>query len=428
MRYEFGPFEVDSSAGRLLRDGVPIPLREQPFQVLVALLSSPGEVVSREALRSRLWGESTFVDFENGLNSSISRLRVALDDVANNPVWIETVPKRGYRFIGLAPNSEAVTAYLKGHYVISPHTTESMRKSFGYFTEAIRLDPSYALPYHGAALVFILRSMLDDLSPIEALPKAEEYLMRGLECPQKSAMVYNTLAMLRTFQRRWTEAENASNAALQLEPNNPYIQMIRAQLSYSCGKADDSIAQASKAVELAPTNSRTHMHLVKALYYARRFEDCVQAGDAGLDVCPDPYIGFYTAFALLELGKPDEAMDRVRRVNRPGSPLAVESAMRAFIAAKAGHRDEAQAVLNDLRQRRARVYVPAIAIAWLEMALGNHAASIDWLLRAIEEREPFLSTATISPAYDPLRVLCQWSEVEQRLNPCAIAEISTHRE
>ena len=421
MRYQFGPFEVDSNAGRLLKHGVPIPLREQPFQVLVTLLSSPGEVISRETLRSRLWGDSTFVDFENSLNSSISRLRVALDDFAKKPVWIETVPKRGYRSIGLAPHSEAVAAYLKGHYVISPHTTESMRKSLGYFTEAIRLDPYYPLPYHGAALVFILRSMLDDLCPADALPQAEEYLMRGLECPQKSAMVYNTLAMLRTFQRHWTEAEDASDAALELEPNNPYVVMIRAQLSYCRGNADDSIAQASKAVVLGPTNSRTHMHLVKALYYARRFEDCVQAGDAGLDVCPDPYMGFYTAFALLELGKPEEAMDRVGRVNRPGSPLAVESAMRAFISAQAGHTDEAHLVLSGLKQRRKTAYVPAIAIAWLEMALGHFDNSIDWLLRAVEEKEPFLSTATVSPAYDPLRALGQWSTVEQRLKASVIA-------
>jgi hypothetical protein len=197
--------------------------------------------------------------------------------------------------------------------------------------------------------------------------------------------------------------------------------MIRAQLSYCRGNADDSIAQASKAVALAPTNSRTHMHLVKALYYARRFEDCVQAGDAGLDVCPDPYIGFYTAFALIELGKPDQAMDRVRRVNRPGSPLAVESAMRAFITAHAGHVDEAHLVLGDLKARRKTSYVPAIAISWLEMTLGHHLASIDWLLRAIEEGEPFLSSATVSPAYAPLRALDEWSNVEQKLKACVIA-------
>src|ERR1039457_1133782 len=116
MRYQFGSFEVDSVAGRLLKYGVPVPLRDQPFQVLLTLLGSPGEVISRETLRTRLWGDSTFVDFENGLNSAISRLRDALDDVAKTPVWIETVPKRGYRFIGPLPRSAAVTAYLKGHH------------------------------------------------------------------------------------------------------------------------------------------------------------------------------------------------------------------------------------------------------------------------------------------------------------------------
>ena len=137
MRYQFGSFEVDSIAGHLLKNGVPVLLREQPFQVLVTLLSSPGELVSRETLRTRLWGDSTFVDFENGLNSAISRLRDALDDVAKAPVWIDTVPKRGYRFIGPLPRSAAVTAYLKGHHVISPHSHESMLKSLSYFEEAI---------------------------------------------------------------------------------------------------------------------------------------------------------------------------------------------------------------------------------------------------------------------------------------------------
>lgn len=428
MRVRFGPFEADSTSGQLFKNGIPVKLRAQPFHILMMLLRTPGELVTRDALRTSLWSQSTYVDFENGLNSSISRLRLALDDVAKTPVWIETVPKRGYRFIGQVPRPEAVAAYLKGHYVISPHTTESMRKSLAYFEQAIRLDPCYSLPYHGAALVFILRSMLDDLRPAEALPRAEEYLRQGLECPHPSAMVYNTLAMLRTFQRRWTEAEQASRAALELEPGNPYVHMIRAQLSYCRGDLDDSIAQASKAVDVDPTNSRTHMHLVKALYYARQFDRCVQAGDAGLDVCPDPYIGFYTAFALLELGKPDQAMERVKRVNRPGSPLAVESAMRAFIAAKARHTDEARDVLSALKQARETSYVPAIAIAWLEMALGHFAISIDWLLIAVQEQEPFLSSATVSPAYDPLRAHPRWSDFEYQLDASATLTCSVdHR-
>lgn len=405
MKVRFGPFEVDSDSGRLLKHGVPVRLRDQPFQVLLMLVRNPGNVVTREALRTRLWGESTFVDFENGLNSAISRLRDALGDLSATPTWIETIPKRGYRFIGSLPKTAAATAYLKGHHVISPHTPESMRKSLAFFEEAIALDPDYALAYHGAALVYILRCLLDDIRPLEGLPKADEYLARGLRCSHQPAMVYNTLAMLRTFQRRWEEAEKASNSAIQLEDSNPFVRMIRAQLFSCLGWHDEAIAVAQGAVDLDPAQPRPHMHLVKALYYARRFEECVRAGDAGLEVCPDPYIAFYSGFALIELGRTEEAMRRSEKTNRPETPQAVELAMRGFIAAHAGRECEALSALRVLRKRRESGYIPAIAIAWLEIALKNYADGMEWLLLAAQEGEPYLASARVSPAYDPIRQL-----------------------
>ena len=218
MRLAFGGFVVDTSLKRLWKDGVEVKLREQPLQVLLALLRTPGEVVSRETLRRQLWGSSTYVDFDNGLNTAISRLREALNDSPARPLWIERVFKHGYRFIGPLPQPAAVALYLKGHHVISPHSPESMLKATAFFEEAIALDPLYPMPYHGAALACILRCLLDDLRPQQGLPAADTYLQRGLACPQKSAMVYNTLAMLRTFQRRWDEADYASREALALEP------------------------------------------------------------------------------------------------------------------------------------------------------------------------------------------------------------------
>src|ERR1700730_19103199 len=95
----FGVFEVDLSAGELRKHGVRIKLQEQPFQILTVLLQCPGEVVTREKLRSQIWQSDTFVDFDNGLNTSINKLREALGDSAHNPRFIETLPRRGYRFI-----------------------------------------------------------------------------------------------------------------------------------------------------------------------------------------------------------------------------------------------------------------------------------------------------------------------------------------
>jgi TolB-like protein/DNA-binding winged helix-turn-helix (wHTH) protein/tetratricopeptide (TPR) repeat protein len=96
----FGPFLVDRRTGQLSRHGVRIRLHGQPIQILGILLERPGELVTREELRARVWGAETFVDFEHGLNAAINKLRTALSDSADHPSYIETIPRHGYRFVG----------------------------------------------------------------------------------------------------------------------------------------------------------------------------------------------------------------------------------------------------------------------------------------------------------------------------------------
>jgi DNA-binding winged helix-turn-helix (wHTH) protein len=95
----FGIFELDTQSGELRRHGQKIRLPDQSFQILRLLLDRSGEVVTREELRKHLWTSETFVDFDVGLNSAIRKLREALDDSAENPRFVETLPRRGYRFI-----------------------------------------------------------------------------------------------------------------------------------------------------------------------------------------------------------------------------------------------------------------------------------------------------------------------------------------
>jgi eukaryotic-like serine/threonine-protein kinase len=97
--YQFGPFEVNAASGELVKNGRPIRLQEQPYRLLLVLLETPGEAVSREELRSRLWPDDTFVDFDGSLRVAVRKLREALEDDAEDPRYIETIPKRGYRFI-----------------------------------------------------------------------------------------------------------------------------------------------------------------------------------------------------------------------------------------------------------------------------------------------------------------------------------------
>ena len=99
QRYRFGAFEADVSAGELRKHGIRIKLNAQPFQVLLLLLDRSGEVLSREQIYRHLWPEGTFVDSEHGVNSAVNRLRDALGDTASNPRFIETLARRGYRFV-----------------------------------------------------------------------------------------------------------------------------------------------------------------------------------------------------------------------------------------------------------------------------------------------------------------------------------------
>jgi DNA-binding winged helix-turn-helix (wHTH) protein len=109
-RYRFGVFEADTATGELRRQGVRIKLNAQPFQLLCLLLAHPNQVLTREEIARQLWPAETFVDFDHGLNSAINRIREALGDTAANPRFVETLARRGYRFIAPVVDAHATVS------------------------------------------------------------------------------------------------------------------------------------------------------------------------------------------------------------------------------------------------------------------------------------------------------------------------------
>jgi DNA-binding winged helix-turn-helix (wHTH) protein/tetratricopeptide (TPR) repeat protein len=124
--FRFGLFEADASQNTLTRNGLRVKIQDQPFRVLVCLLERPGEIVSREELRQKIWPEGTYVDFDGSLNVILKKLRAAIDDDSDNPRFIETVPRRGYRFIapvsaiGTRSGSEIIEAAPARVVLVSP--------------------------------------------------------------------------------------------------------------------------------------------------------------------------------------------------------------------------------------------------------------------------------------------------------------------
>jgi TolB-like protein/Flp pilus assembly protein TadD len=137
----FGPFELDVRSRELHNGPTRLRLQEQPFEILRLLLERAGEVVTREELRQRLWPDGTFVDFEHSLNAAIKRLRAALGDEADKPTFIETIPRRGYRFVGTVPtatrNTRAAAVSPRVRLVVLPFSNLSDDSSQEYFSDGL---------------------------------------------------------------------------------------------------------------------------------------------------------------------------------------------------------------------------------------------------------------------------------------------------
>jgi cholera toxin transcriptional activator len=170
-RYRFGVFDADAETGELRRQGVRLRLNAQPFQVLLMLLDRPGALVTREEISRELWPDGTFVDYDHGVNSAVNRIREALGDMAGSPRFIETLARRGYRFI--AP----VERIAGSQIVVTPGQPEA---AIGTTAEIAPLaDPAPAPPYPNLAEPNIELGFRI-LSTEEDLPKSPHAVVQTL--------------------------------------------------------------------------------------------------------------------------------------------------------------------------------------------------------------------------------------------------------
>lgn len=179
-RYRFGVFEADASSGELRKQGLRIKVNIQPFQVLLLLLDRPGEIFTRDDIARHLWPDGTFVDFDHGVNSAINRIREALGDNARNPRFIETLARRGYRFI--AP------VQIVGEPEASPPVIPEPE-----WHEAILATPSELpqTPYKTVQTLFILLQLMYVgfyVGALANLPEIED-LVSSLPNPSQSFTV-----------------------------------------------------------------------------------------------------------------------------------------------------------------------------------------------------------------------------------------------
>src|ERR1700722_2865800 len=179
-RLRFGVFEMDLRAGELRKHGMQVRLQKQPFQVLAMLLEHPGEVVTREELQKNLWAVDTFVDFDHGLNKTINKIREALGDSAESPRFVETVARRGYRFLAEVKDVDGGSVAVPNHgtEVLSGPQLPGLPKTARQPATQKRLESPLTWRRPGAALAVLLVIMLASILSLRNRPSSA--LIRSL--------------------------------------------------------------------------------------------------------------------------------------------------------------------------------------------------------------------------------------------------------
>ena len=234
----FGVFEVDLKACELRKHGFRIKLAEQPFQVLALLLERPGEIVTREELRDRLWPGDTFVDFDHGLNNAVMRVREVLLDSSEHPRYVETVPRRGYRFV--APVEEtALPAQASAKLEPEQHVSEGLASSVS--------NPS--LP-----------------APIEAQPSRPTGVRRWFTVPRLVAVASAVLAGLLMLLLYTIHARNVASGKANVARSTSLVVLPLENLSgdkdqdyFADGMTDELIANLAKIRSLHVISRSTAM-------------------------------------------------------------------------------------------------------------------------------------------------------------------------
>ena len=303
-------------------------------------------------------------------------------------------------------DAEAYQAYLKGRFFWNKWTPDGMRAAIGFYETAIERDPSYAAAWCGIADAWGVLGNIKAVPPAEAFPRAKSAALRALELDRGLAEAHASLGFLRRFfDWEWSSAEREFREAVRLNPGYATGRRWYGQFLSGMGRHDEAIAEVRRALDLDPLSVIIHTALGDVLFYARRYDDAIAVYRKALELDPEFQAGHSDlARALEHSGRVDEAIKGYERaIALAGGSMADPSVGLANASAAAGRRDEALAVLEELKRRRDRQYVSPWGLASIYARLGESGSALEWLERAYDEHDSTLVWLKVHPRFDALR-------------------------
>lgn len=313
-------------------------------------------------------------------------------------------------------DSEAYRLYLKGRYYWNKYTKEGLTKAIDYFNQSIGLDPGYSLAYTGLADSYYRLSNAY-LPPKEASPKARTAAMKALELDDTLAEAHASLGLIKMYHDwDWSGAEREYKRAIELDPRSgqgylrygTYLQLV--------GRFDESIASFKRALALDPLSLQANSLLGLALYVSRQYDKSVERYRKTLDMEPN-YLParFGLGLAYSQKGMYEEAIVEFQKAADLVDDLVEAMGEVGYIYAAWGKINKAQEVLDDLKERSETAYISPYNMVKVCAGLGETDLTFEWLERAYEERNEWLTWLGVDPKLDSIRSDPRFQNLMQRV-------------
>lgn len=466
MTLQFDGWTVDRVSGEISRDGRVTRLPQQPLRILLELADHAGTVVTRDQLVKALWPAGV-VDFDNGLNVAMRKLRVALDDTGDAPKYIETLPKVGYRFIGKigaaatvppaspeelpaprravrrslivgavvaavltvvitallmrqppaaarhVPSARAQELYVEGMHERSRRDIDATGAALAKLEAAIKEDPQYAEAWAGYGRTLSGAVVRQRMTPAEGLPKARAAAERALALDATVTDAYVTLIHIHMdFDKDFAAAGRDLENARELAPPNASLWHYSAMWNAQQGRVDAGLADMRRARALEPMTLLLTSNYALILFNARRYDEAIELLAPMVEANP----GFDTgrsvlARALAATGRLDEALAQLQARKDIGAwqgDLGV-------LYAKLGRREDALREIERLDALEARGFGESYELATIYTALGDLDKGCELLGKALTDGSFLVNWMRLDPRMDPLRGRQCFADVEAKL-------------
>jgi DNA-binding winged helix-turn-helix (wHTH) protein/Flp pilus assembly protein TadD len=471
----FGPFALDLTTGELRRSGVTVNLQPQPAKLLTLLVERAGELVTREEIRRAVWGAETYVDFDQSVNFCVRQIRTALHDSANSPCYLETLPRRGYRFIapvqqaagdpgpvqpaavpalparvrtapwrrlavasialliaaGASGNAyrltRASTASVTangsrdvqlGLYFLNKMTNADTLIAIEHFEAAARTDPpnpialsALAEAYNQLGGVFISVK-----PPVNVRLLARRAASRAIEIAPNLAEAHAALGIALLPELQWREAEASLRRAIELKPE--YARAHLAYASYLVGRHRfaEAIAEARRGWELDPTSVRARHIFAWMLYFDRQYDAAIRELRAVLQMDRGfAWAQWRLGQVLLVAGHCDEAVRALRTAVEITDRQPATLGLLAMAEGCTGDRAQAAQILDELETRSITQNVPPGAMLLGYLAVNDRSKAMDVLDRIYADRDGYDVYVSADPLMDPLRSEPRFQAICQKL-------------